>query len=133
LDDIAFVEKYKYLGVIVDSRLSFEPQIEQLAKRLYGTYSNFYKLISKVVGVKLKLEIWKVYVKTIMEYGAELFALLPSKVKKLESIFYRTLTISLGLPKNTSRKRLIKGLAILDVQTVIKLRLLNTYRKMVKK
>jgi putative lipoic acid-binding regulatory protein len=133
LDDIAFVEKYKYLGVIVDSCLSFEPQIAQLAKRLYGTYSNFYKLISKVVGVKLKLEIWKVYVKTIMEYGAELFALLPSKVKKLESIFYRTLTISLGLPKNTSRKRLIKGLAILDVQTVIKLRLLNTYRKMVKK
>lgn len=133
LNGINFVNQYKYLGVLMDYRLSFEPQIDQLKKRLFSTYSCFYKLISKVVGVKLRLEIWKVYVKTVMEYGVEIFALMPSKMCKLEAIFLRTLKVTLCLPKNTSGDEVIKSACILDARTMAYIRFVKTYIKMTKR
>ncbi len=133
IGEIKFVSQYKYLGVVVDSGITLGPQIKQLSKRLFGVYANFYKLITKVMGVKLKLEIWKVYVKTIVEYGCEIFSLLPKKIAKLESIYYRTLRISLGLPRTTARVKLIRHLGIMDVTAVCNVKLIRTYRKMIRK
>lgn len=130
---IDVVDQYRYLGVTLDSLLTLQPYMDQLAKRMKIVYSSFYKLISTAVGVKLKLEVWKVYVKTIMEYGAEVFALVPGKIDKFRKLYYKTLKVSLGLPWNTSNTKLIKSLGIMDAETIVNLKLLHTHRKIVRR
>jgi len=68
-----------------------------------------------------------------MEYGLEIFALMPSKMNKLETIFLKTLKVTLCLPMNTSSDKVIKSACILDARTTANLRLVKTCSKMTKR
>jgi len=68
-----------------------------------------------------------------MEYGIEIFALMPSKMNKIETIFMKTLKVTLCLPMNTSSHKVIKSACALDARTVANLRLVKTFVKMSKR
>jgi len=121
ISGIQFVEKYKYLGITIDQSLNLKTHLNLITKRAYGLVANFFKFMKDVVSVKLRLELWKIYVRPIVEYGAEIFLLLPTKLSKLNTIYHSSLKSALGLGANTSNLLLRRAVGILDLKDTLSL------------
>jgi len=106
---IAYVDQYKYLGIIIDSSLTMDAQHKHLKQRVGHLTSNFYKMMASITGVKLRLEMWKVYVKPLIEYCVESYILLPSKLSRIETLYYQTIKQCLSIPKKHSKRRYYQG------------------------
>ncbi len=127
------MDQYKYLGIIIDSSLTMGAQLRHLKQRTGYLTSNFYKMMASITGVKLRLEMWKVYVKSVIEYCVESYILLPSKLEQIETLYYQTLRRCLSVPRNTARVDLIKALGIMDLKTIAEVRFCRVAQKLVRR
>jgi len=79
-----FQDSVKYLGVILDQRLSFEPFINQICSRIYFNLRQLYKL-KPFLSQDLRLVIIRSYVLPFLYYGDILYFSAKRKfLKKLE-------------------------------------------------
>jgi len=121
------------LGVQIESSLTLKTQFKTLKQKAGYLYSNFFKFKPTVTGVKVKLELWKTYVKSIVEYGVESLALFPKKLDKFERFYYTTVKKAMGIPLTTNNKSLIKALGLMDIKRIIQMRFFKVYKKMMRR
>ena len=66
---IQFVNNYKYLGITIDPNLRLAYIFIQLKKSLCISLA----FLENVSNVKIRIELWKIYVKSIIQYSAKFF------------------------------------------------------------
>jgi len=130
IEGIEFKNTYKFLGIQVESSLTLGTQIKSLKQSIRRISTNFFKLKQNISGVKIRLELWKTYLKSVLEYGVENLALFPKKIDKVERTYYTSLKKALAIPLNISNSKLTKAVGIFDIRTIIHLRFLKVYIKM---
>ena len=71
--DYPIMSEYKYLGVIIDSKLSFKPNLEYIR----GKINNGFKLINimkwKKLGTWRTTYVWMTYILPYLRYGSLVF------------------------------------------------------------
>ena len=67
------LSEYKYLGVVIDSKLSFKPHLKYIRKKI----DNGFKLINimkwKKLGTSRTTYVWMTYILPHLRYGALIF------------------------------------------------------------
>ena len=67
------VDSYKYLGIYIDSKLSFQPHLEYIQKKI----DNGFKLINvmkwKKLGTWQTTYVWMTYILPYLRYGSLIF------------------------------------------------------------
>ena len=62
------VETFKYLGIQVDHKLSFQENVKNLTKRMLGFCSLLYR-IRKVLTTNQLVQVYRTYVQPVIQYG----------------------------------------------------------------
>lgn len=94
----------KYLGMILDKKLSWRPHIDYLASKCNKSI-NFLKMITKVwwgADTKTCLTFYKAYIRSIIDYGCHLYGSASNNtLSRLDILQNTALRISLGAMKST--------------------------------
>lgn len=97
-------EKAKFLGIIFDSKLKFDDQLQEMKGKVDKSISilRYLNRVSWGMEINTSLLIYKSYVRSIMEYG--LFVYYPRDWKgkeTLEKIQYKGIRIAMGYRNST--------------------------------
>ena len=111
------VDEHKYLGIILDSKLSFSARIKSaISKSRKGI--GLLKYLSKYLPRHILIEIYKLYVRPHLDYGDVIYHIpakvcdfsgnivLPNLMEKLESVQYSAALAVTGTWRGTSRDKL---------------------------
>jgi len=109
---IEIVDSYKYLGLHIDSSLTLDNYINQLIGKVKQFHLSIPKMLINSVSLKTRLELWKVYCNSHLAYGCGILFTTPSKMKKYEKIYMKTLKNACKLHKNTESVQVIKALEV---------------------
>ncbi len=93
--DIKFQDKLKYLGLTLDSRLSFSAHIANITKNYLFRNSQLYPILSTNIPTKTGSLIYKTYLRPLLTYAALAWYPLISKTdkQKLQRLQNRTLRL----------------------------------------
>ena len=106
-DVVRPISKAKFLGVEIDNSLRFKEHIQDLAQRAEKRLNILRILAWGGTEPKTLLRLYKVYVRSIFEYGSIAFLHIPdSTLDVLQKIQNKALRIALRLPKYVSLKLL---------------------------
>ena len=123
------VSKAKFLGVEIDSNLRFRDHVQDLAARAEKRL-NILKIAWGGTEPKTLIRLYKVYVRSIFEYGSVCFLHCPDSVlDALQKIQNRAIRICLRLPRYISLKLLHENSGL----PTVKERLIQLGTKMVAK
>ena len=75
------VETFKYLGIQVDHKLSFQEHAENLTKWMLGFCSLLYR-IRKVLTTNHLVQVYRIYVQPVIQYGVLVYANTSNQVLK---------------------------------------------------
>lgn len=103
---VEIVDKFKYLGVIVDNRLTFKNHIEYIKKKIRMSCGAFYYLskIGKGLNFFKLVNLYKTFIRPKIDYGSPVVSIMTkSKIEQLNSIQHGFLTASLKIDR-ISRK-----------------------------
>jgi len=103
------VEEFKYLGVMLDSRLRFDAHAEYAATKARKAFSKINRLINKRQGLSVQcgLELYKTLVRPHMEYSLPAWATMPeSSIKLLEKVQAQCLRVIMGTSAHPSTEAL---------------------------
>ena len=82
--NIQFVDHIKYLGVYIDSKLSFKSHIEKIIRRMISLTAAIYQY-KKIFKRLILVWLYKVYVQPVIQYGVLLYGVAnKSDLQKLE-------------------------------------------------
>ena len=82
--NIEFVDNIKYLGVYIDSKLSFKSHLEKIVRRMNSLTAAIYQYKKILKGHKL-VRLYKIYVQPVLQYGVLLCGVAnKSDLQKLE-------------------------------------------------
>lgn len=112
----------KYLGVILDSRLTFKSHISHACKKANAVIAMMYTLINKKshVNLKNKILIYKMIVSPIMLYAAPIWgSACKTHIDKLQRIQNRVMKIIADSDLTKTREDVAKNSNIQDVITTI--------------
>jgi len=123
------VSEYKYLGITIDCSLTMDSYVELLKKKVKSFQINIPKLLINTISLKVRLELWKVFVSTHLSYAFGILAILPSKVKAFEVVYMKTLKQACKLHLSTESTRILKALEIWTPKTLI----LHSFSRLVRK
>ena len=112
----------KYLGVVLDSKLSFTSHIKTVRKKCANAVSLLYNLLNfkSKLSIKNKLLIYKTIIRPIMLYAAPIWGnTFISNINKLETIQNKALRMVSGEGWRVSNAQIRKKLDMITVYTVI--------------
>ena len=117
-EEIRRVDQSKYLGVILDDRLSWEPHIKTTLENLVKT-ANSLKVISPVIPNKCKKELYYAYVYSRIKYGIEVYGLATiTRLKSIQVMQNRILKILFNIDWFCPTNSLHKNLNIIQVKDI---------------
>ena len=108
---VPLVNNYKYLGIPMDPSLTLKNVLPVLLKRALTFKRHISALKTNVVSIKLRLEAWKVYFKSIFDYMRQVFMLV-GKMSMISTIYSTTLKKACCLPLTCKNDRLFDLLRI---------------------
>lgn len=118
------VDNFKYLGVVLDDKLSFNDQAMICAKKA-ATKVNLLYRISKMIPVNSKKLVYNSIVLPHLNYCSPvLFTCNKEQILPLQKIQNRALRIILDCNYDTPRKEMLEALNMLSVAQMIKLNVL---------
>ena len=103
-EPIGEVEKFKFLGVTFNSRLTWVDHIENLARSINRSANLIYSLVSSKIclGLNSLIRVFKAMIRSKMDYGAAvLVSSLPTHYKRLDVIQNKILRRILGAFSST--------------------------------
>ena len=108
----------KHLGIILDSKLTFENHINMVTTKINKTIGLLRKLQNPLPRIAL-IKIYKAFVRPHLDYGDILYdqAFNLSFQQKLESIQYRACLAITGAIRGTSREKIYQELGLESLQS----------------
>lgn len=110
------IEVTKFLGLSIDSRLTWKSQIEQVCKRLQ-TFSYALYMLAKVVDVTAVLTAYYGHVESILRYGL-IFWGNSTDIEKVLKIQKKCVRAIVGIPQDQTCKPHFIGLGILTLTSL---------------
>ena len=111
----------KYLGMIVDDKLTWRKHIDNLVNSITKT-SNAFKILKHWVPSTEKLKLYYAYVHSKLRYGLLLYGTAPKKcLKKVQTAQNKSLKILYNLDPLTPTKLLLKKYKLLSVKDLHRL------------
>ena len=108
-------ESCKYLGVILDDKLSFDQHITQLSKDLVKIISAF-KIVRDWVPRREKMKLYYAYFHSKLQYGLEIYGSSANKcIRKLEVLQHKAIKALFNLDYLTPSKKLYSEFKVLSV------------------
>lgn len=108
-DEIKFTKTVTYLGMDIDDKLTFEPQIKKAAEKSTKCLRSLYPLLSKTskLSSKNKNILYKSVIRPVMTYGCPVwYQAATTHIKKLQVIQNKSLKLINKLPWRFSTKLL---------------------------
>lgn len=103
--DIEYVSQHRYLGVLLDRRLTFKQHVNYLADKLEQRI-NILRILGAVVRAPVRITklLYTAIVQSVLEYGAPVLVhATQSTLSKLEVLQRKALRVALNLPRWTRR------------------------------
>ena len=123
------VTKYKYLGVMLDTKISPKYHITAVKNKLKTYLQRNRMLHKKYFSPYSLIRIVDYFVKSRISYGLCCFLDSPSTMKKLENVLAVHLKGIFGLPVNTSHRRILATLGEPEIKMRLAVRLLKNWHK----
>ena len=124
------VTEFKYLGLILDSKLTWKPHINYLKNETFSRV-NLLKIIASSkfkTNANILLNIHKVIILAKIEYGSPIFATAaPSNLQLLDPIHHKCLRICLGAFRTTPKQSLYVESNIPSLETRRKIASMQFY------
>ncbi len=115
--DIEQVDDFKYLGVVLDSRLTFEAHISGLAKKISSRLGVLGR-VRKYLPQDLRVMLYNTLVLPHFEYASLIWSNTSAGVtERLVSMQARAGRIILGLPRLTSSELVLRSLEWVPIRT----------------
>ncbi|MFO0359348.1 MAG: RNA-directed DNA polymerase, partial [Flavobacteriales bacterium] len=130
--DIPVVQRYKYLGILIDKQLNCKAHTYEVNKRLQVYVKRNSTLGRKYFSPKSLIRIHNYFHKSRLVYGICAFADLKTPIIKVQSHLMNQIKSLFRMPVSTNNKRIRVNLAINDMETTLKLSLLKNYFKYIK-
>lgn len=114
-EKIKFYDEYKYLGIIIDSTLSFNKYFENLYKKI-SKKLNFFCRISNLLTLKGKLNVYNATIQPHFDYCSTiLFSINKIKIQELQKLQNRGMRILLNYNRYTPIKVMLTTLDWMSV------------------
>jgi len=128
--DIKNVECHKHLGLILDSKLTFQPHVDKQISKVNKGIGLLKKLNDKLPRNSL-LTIYKAFIRPHLDYSDVIYdqPLNNSFVNKLESVQYRACLAITGAVQGSSKEKLYSELGLESLQNRRWYRRLCTFYK----
>ena len=123
------VREYKYLGVLIDSKLLVKKHTNIVASRIVDYIGRNKRLLAKYFSPKSYLKIFSYFQKSRLVYGLSTFLDSSSCMKNLKSKLMTFTKSIFSLPITTSHKRIRATLALPSVNYFLLGQLLKNVRK----
>ncbi len=108
----------KYIGIVMDDTLTWEPHIKYLNDQLVK-YTGIFKLISKLVQTKCKKQLYFTNIYSRVQYGIEVFGQAYAKqLKKVQVMQNRLLKVLYLLDWFTTTMDLHRNLSFLTIKNI---------------
>ena len=110
---IEAADSAKYLGVLLDKKLSFTEHINKAVRKAYMPLSCLYNLLSRksTLSTKNKLTLYKMVIKPVMLYAAPIWSnTTVTNVNKLETIQNKILRLIARVEPNTTNLEIRESL-----------------------
>ena len=112
------VSQASFLGIIVDDKLSWKAQINQVNKKVSKSIGILYK-VRHVFSKSLKLKIYNTFVLPHLTYCNIVWAsAYPTYLKPIEVTQKRAIKITLGVPIDTSTEMIFERSRLLPIATI---------------
>ncbi|CAH2037194.1 unnamed protein product, partial [Iphiclides podalirius] len=96
---VPWVNKVKYLGVVLDSQLKFTQHVTQVRNRAAFVFGRLYLNKTSKMSLRNKVTLYKAVVRPIMTYASPVFAhIAPKQIHRLQVIQNRFLRRATGAP-----------------------------------
>ena len=123
------VDHYRYLGVIINSKMSAKGHIMAQNRKVNAYFDKNFMLLKKYFTPFSLVRIVNIFVKSRLSYGLCCFLDSPACMKALDNSLLRHLKSIFGLPKLTSHKLIRVVLGEPELRTRLSLRLLKNWHK----
>ena len=91
-EDIEYVPRCPYLGVILDRRMNWKPHVEVLRGKAHGSLTALSPLLRSSLPSRTKLLLYKTYIRPTMTYAAPAWAFITkSSMQRLQAVQNRAL------------------------------------------
>ena len=135
IDDeaIEIVESVKYLGVVIDEKLSFNEHADKIQAKINKRVALLRRLSDKMT-YESKITFVKSLILPLYDYCSSIFMLTDNSViVKIQRCINKALRIVLKVPRDTSINTMLEKLRILSVEDRVKLNCIKTINKTVHK
>ena len=126
--------EYKYLGEVIDNKLSLKKHIEHITHKAEGTYQTILALAGDTLFKGMEMEtIWQLTETIIIPnivYGCETWRYNQTEGDDINRILDNILKRLLMVPKSTPREALYIETGILDITHIIDKRKLGMYNRL---
>lgn len=123
------VREYRYLGVIVDDKLTCPKQVHVVTGRIDKYFRRNRMLIHKHFSTGALVQLWALFQKSRLVYGMSAFADDATRMAELKVALLKHLKGILRLPKNTKTSRICATLGLTKFKYVLQLQLARTMCK----
>ena len=129
------VETFKYLGIQVDHKLSFQEHAKNLTKRMLGFCTLLYR-IRKVLTTNQLVQVYRTYVQPVIQYGVLVYANTSNQVLKtlnqMVKKIARIITFKKKFDSITSKRKelLIYNVSELHLYEILKMAIKNNTKRM---
>jgi len=129
IEDYPVVLEYKYLGVLLDTKISPTKHIFSIRNKIDTYFQRNGWLHKKYFTPFSLIRIIDYFIKSRISYGLCCFLDNPSAMKKLEDTLVRHLKSIFDLPKSTSHRRILATLGESEIKMRLAVRLLKNWHK----
>ena len=100
---IPITANYKYLGVLFSGKLSIEPHISNIKRKVNFLQVSFFAYIRKTQDLNFSYNIWQLFVRPLLDY-CSLMAMYSKQSLKLDKLYRSSIRAMLGLKKNSANE-----------------------------
>jgi hypothetical protein len=119
---LKFTQHIKYLGFMIDCRLSFKEHVVCLSSRL-RKWVGIFRKINPLLTLSAKYSLYNSLFYPLILYGVELYGTSSkANISSLQILQNKTLKALFGYPRLYPTQNMYKQLGILDINTLFKIR-----------
>jgi len=125
-----FTNIQKYLGMMIDSRLTLQEFIKQYGGKLHKYLIGLPKIQLRLLSIHSRIRLWKTYAFTHLNYACCVLALHNTAFNRFKNIYYNSIKLALGLDLNSSNKRVVFATGIWTATLTVHYNFLKTVVKL---
>ena len=125
IDGYPIINKYKYLGIMINDKMTIQSHIGNIDKKLKKYFEKNYILNKRFFSVKSIMLIFGYFHKSRLLYGLPAFIDQKSKIERIDRVMTTNIKKLLKLPISTNTQRLKLALGLPDLNTYLVQRLIK--------